>query len=64
MAKGALENLLDELASEITQKKDHVATGNCDPGEYKHMCGQIRGLLLAHDKLNSLLHKLREPDDD
>jgi hypothetical protein len=28
------------------------------------MCGQIRGLLLAHDKLNSLLHKLREPDDD
>lgn len=64
MAKNSIETLLDELAQDIESRRVQVAAGNCDPGEYKYVCGQIRGLLLAQDKVKSLLQQMREPDDD
>jgi hypothetical protein len=64
MAKNSIENLVDELAQDIERLRQTVAAGSCDAGEYKYMCGQIRGLLLAQDKVKSLLQQMREPDDD
>lgn len=64
MAKNSIEILWDELAQDIEARRATVTAGGLELGEYKFVCGQIRGLLLAQDKVKSLLQQMREPDDD
>jgi hypothetical protein len=41
------ETLVLQIDNKINQIKDHICAGNGDIDEYKKLCGEIRGLLLA-----------------
>ena len=48
MAMTAFEVLLEQTDEKVAQLKDHLAEGKADSfEEYKRLCGEIRGLLLA-----------------
>ena len=57
--------LLDQQADEkISQLKDHLAEGKAASyEEYKALCGEIRGLLIARGNALDLKKNLEESDE-
>ena len=61
----ALEVIVSQSDDKISQLKDYVATGRCSSfEEYKNLCGEIRGLLIARGYVLDLQEKLENLDDE
>ena len=61
----AFEVLVDILDKEVIAKRDWVASGQApDYPEYKRICGEIHGLLLARQEIIDLKRKLEHSDDE
>lgn len=59
---------LDVVLREIETRRDSIAIALVDGGasdfaEYKSMCGEIRGLSLAHSYVTDLVRKLERDDE-
>jgi len=60
----ALELLVQQADEKITQLKDHLAEGRAASyEEYKSLCGEIRGLLIARGYTLDLKKNLEESDE-
>lgn len=60
----ALELLVQQADEKITQLKDHLAEGKAASyEEYKSLCGEIRGLLIARGYTLDLKKNLEESDE-
>jgi len=62
------QQLLEYLGSKLDERRkaliEALGTGVVpDYAEYKYLCGQVRGLLIAQDELDALLRKLKEDDE-
>ena len=61
----AFEALVDILDKEVIVKRDWIASGQAlDYPEYKRVCGEIHGLLLARQEILDLKHRLEHSDDE
>ena len=61
----AFEVLVQELDREVTGKRDWVASGQAtDYADYKRICGEIHGLLLAKQEILDLKRKMEHSDDE
>ena len=61
----AFEVLVQELDREVTSKRDWVASGQAvDYADYKRICGEIHGLLLARQEILDLKRKMENSDDE
>lgn len=59
-----LDYLLSEFRDRIDMLKQAAAAGNCTSfDEYKHTCGQIRGLESACMLITDLKKRLESSDD-
>ena len=60
----AFEYLSAQLREEMEAVKDSLAAGAAkDYAEYQHLCGKIRGLLVAQSKLNDLKERMDDSDE-
>ena len=60
----ALEILVQQADEKITQLKDYLAEGKAaNYEEYKALCGEIRGLLIARGHTLDLKKNLESSDD-
>lgn len=60
----ALELLVQQADEKISQLKDHLAEGKAASyEEYKALCGEIRGLLIARGNTLDLKKNLEESDE-
>jgi hypothetical protein len=60
----ALELLVQQADEKIAQLKDHLAAGRATSfDEYKSICGEIRGLLIARGYTLDLKKNLEDSDD-
>lgn len=60
----AIEVIVSQTDEKISQLKDYVATGRCSSfEEYKNLCGEIRGLLIARGYALDLQQKLENSDE-
>jgi hypothetical protein len=60
----AFEYLSAQLREEMEAVKDSLAAGSAkDYAEYQHLCGKIRGLLVAQSKLNDLKERMDDSDE-
>lgn len=56
--------LIEQLDEKVTQLKDYMAEGRAESfEEYKKLCGEIRGLLIARGNVLDLRRNLEESDD-
>ena len=61
--------VFDVLLKNIDEKRDITARALIDGGardyaEYKSMCGEIRGLSIAHSFITDLVRKLERDEDE
>jgi len=60
----ALELLVQQADEKITQLKEHLAAGRATTyEEYKSVCGEIRGLLIARGYTLDFKKNLEDSDD-
>jgi hypothetical protein len=60
----ALELLVQQADEKVSQLKDHLAAGRVTSfDEYKSICGEIRGLLIARGYTLDLKKNLEDSDD-
>ena len=60
----AFEVLIQQTDEKVAQLKEHLAEGKASSfEEYKRLCGEIRGLLLARGYVIDLQQKLEYSDD-
>ena len=60
----AFEVLIQQTDEKIAQLKDHLAEGKAASfEEYKRLCGEIRGLLLARGYIVDLQQKMEYSDE-
>ena len=60
----AFEVLIQQTDEKVAQLKDHLAEGKASSfEEYKRLCGEIRGLLLARGYVIDLQQKLEYSDE-
>lgn len=60
----ALEILVQQTDEKISQLKDYLAEGKAESfEEYKRICGEIRGLLIARGYGLDLKKNLEESDE-
>jgi hypothetical protein len=59
----AFEVLTKQLDDRVEQLKDSIASGNLEYVEYKKLCGEIRGLLIARGNILDLKDKLENSDE-
>jgi hypothetical protein len=60
-----LQHLTDKLNDRVLQLQEALADGNAqDFGSYKHMCGEVKGLLSARAYIKDLQERLTQDDDD
>ena len=60
----ALDVLVIELDKSIAQKRDWVASGQAkDFADYRRMCGEIHGLLIARQEITDLKQKMEHSDE-
>jgi hypothetical protein len=60
----ALEVIVQQTDDKITQLKDYLAEGKAESFEdYKRICGEIRGLLIARGYTLDLRKNLEESDE-
>ena len=61
----AFQTLVDILEKEVIAKREWVSGGQApDYPEYKRICGEIHGLLLARQEIIDLKRKLERSDDE
>jgi hypothetical protein len=61
----AFEALVDILDKEVIVKRDWVASGQAvDYSEYKRICGEIHGLLIARQETIDLKRKMEHSDNE
>ena len=59
------EVISSKLEEDVVMLTDSLIKGQAiDHGEYRYMCGQIRGLRVAQSTINDLLRQQREDDDE
>lgn len=64
MATTALDVVLKEIETRRESIAIAVVDGSAaDYAEYKSMCGEIRGLSLAHSYITDLVRKLERDDE-
>lgn len=60
-----LKLLADRLDDRVLQLQEAIADGNAqDFASYKHMCGEVKGLLSARAHIKDLQERLTTNDDD
>jgi hypothetical protein len=60
----ALELLVQQTDEKLAQLKEHLAAGRATSfEEYKSVCGEVRGLLIARGYILDLKKNLEESDD-
>jgi len=60
----AFEILIQQTDEKVAQLKDHLADGKASSfEEYKRLCGEIRGLLLARGYVIDLQQKMEYADE-
>ena len=60
----ALEVIVKQTDDKISQLKDHLSSGRATSfEEYKSLCGEIRGLLIARGYTLDLRENLEKMDD-
>ena len=60
-----LKLLADRLDDRVLQLQEAIADGNAqDFASYKHMCGEVKGLLSARAHIKDLQERLTHNDDD
>jgi hypothetical protein len=60
----AFEVLIQQTDEKVATLKDHLAEGKAHTfEEYKRLCGEIRGLLLARGYIIDLQQKMEYSDD-
>jgi hypothetical protein len=57
------------ILADIDERRGYIAKALTDGGakeysEYRSMCGEIRGLSLAHQIVTDLVRKLEKEDDE
>ena len=61
----AFEALVDILDKEVIVKSDWVASGQAaDYPEYKRICGEIHGLLIARQEAIDLKRRMEHSDNE
>ncbi len=60
--------VFDVLIQDIEEKRDHIARALIDGAardyaEYRSMCGEIRGLSLAHSYVTDLVRRMEQDDE-
>lgn len=59
------EVLVQELDALVVGKRDWIASGQApDYAEYKRICGEIHGLLLARQEILDLKRKMENSDNE
>jgi hypothetical protein len=59
-----LDVLIIEFDKSIAQKRDWVASGQAkDFADYRRMCGEIHGLLIARQEIIDLKQKMEHSDE-
>jgi hypothetical protein len=61
--------VFDVVIRDIEEKRDGTARALIDGGardyaEYRSMCGEIRGLSLAHSYVTDLVRRMEQDDDE
>ena len=61
--------VMDVLIRDIEDKRDTIARALVDGAardyaEYRSMCGEIRGLSLAHSYVTDLVRRMEQDDDE
>lgn len=56
------------ILKELEERREYIAKAMIegsarDYSEYRGMCGEIRGLSLAHQTVTDLVHKMENDDD-
>jgi hypothetical protein len=65
MATTAFSVVLKEIESRQNSLVNALSSGAAkDFAEYKHMCGEIRGLSFAHSYVNDLVRRMEQDDDE
>ena len=60
----AFEVLVQQTDEKVAQLKDHLSEGKATSfEEYKRLCGEIRGLLLARGYIIDLQQKMEYSDE-
>jgi hypothetical protein len=60
-----LTHLASKLDDRVLQLQEAIADGNAqDFASYKHMCGEVKGLLSARAYIKDLQERLTNDDDD
>ena len=60
----ALDLLVQQTDEKVAQLKDHLAEGKAETfEEYKKLCGEIRGLLIARGYALDLKQTMEKLDD-
>ncbi len=59
---------LDVVLKDIEEQRESIANALCDGAakdfaEYQLMCGEIRGLSLAHSYITDLVRKMEQDDE-
>ena len=56
--------LLKQISEEVDALQQNVASGSAkDYAEYQHLCGKIRGLLVAEDIIKALKERMEKADE-
>jgi len=60
----AFDLLVQQTDEKVTQLKDHLAEGRAESfEEYKKLCGEIRGLLIARGYILDLKQTMENSDE-
>jgi len=64
-----MNKYLEIILKEIEERREYVAKALIEGSakeysEYRSMCGEIRGLSLAHQTVTDLVRKLEKDDDE
>jgi len=64
MSNDLLKYMSSKVQEEITPLRDDLARGTAkDHGEYKYVCGIIRGLMIANGVLADAAQRMEDDDD-
>lgn len=64
-----MNKYFDLIIKEIEERREYIAKAMIegsakDYSEYRGMCGEIRGLSLAHQTVTDLVRKMEQNDDE
>lgn len=59
-----LDYILTKISDEIESLQLNVSRGSAkDYAEYQHLCGKVRGLLVAEDLIKDLQKRMEQNDE-